>query len=573
MTSLMNTPTQSLQLSLPLSFRRDRGQVNALKNIIAVIEYEFDPQPQQTNNIAEISKVIDFCVNQFRGILERCSPFDLLAHEPSAFPSVSPYPFGIHDLIPNRNQRKVFSTLNELVGLLDLPTLRRRLQGAEIIGIDESIVDVPLPQSNFTFLKSIAFRMYKNPDTTLEESFGPIVSRLRTQLGDSSEFENQNKLIGYIRNTYIAYVSALSSLQYGRNPFIVLHGPLVRAIGGFSHIIFDYKTAKELLSIDVDNAGDFNPPQEIKTVIKGDENLKKFHKFCIQTCQRQCDQHMRGKDEDDKSGWPDAAIPQENSPANEKTIRERKYPGFCIYFWVLRRLFDLNNENGRRMTVASVVENISRATEMTSLILPSLLETLENSSNLQKPFAEIPNSNQRSDFFRKVNQVREKYKLADATLFTFTLDEGQYTVPVQIYRYCTRDTYVKVLNESSLGIQNRLGYILNKLFPIDRYKVLMSYLRTTPFREPVRIEFFKIGEGNDYYQEVIGAIYLLSLPYQQYGLPVILYYADKLAHTPNKLIEILVERRYLEILQENKISDPVQIMQLLGKLSRHYFER
>jgi len=563
MTSLMNTSTQLLQLSLPLPSPRDRGRVDALKNIIFTIEYEFDAR--QTNSAAEISKVIEFCVKQFSDILQQCQPFDLQAFQPS-FLSVSPFPFQIHDLISNRNQREVFSTLNDLVRSLDLPKLSNRLQGSEIIGIDESIVDIPLPQSNFTFLKSIAFRMYKNPNNTLQESFGPIVSRLRTQLGDSNEFENENKLIGYIRNIYVAYVSALSSLQYGRNPFIVLHGPLVRAIGGFSFIIFDYKTAKELLSIDIDRAGDFNAPTEIKTVIKGDENLKEFHEFCINTCQRQCAQHMSNQ-------WEKDAIPQENSRANKKTIQNRKYPGFCLYFWVLRRLFDLNAEHSRRMTVASVVENISRATEMTSLILPSLLEKLENSSNPQQPFAEIPSSNQRSDFFRKVKEVREKYRLTDATLFTFALNEGQYTVPVQIYRYRERNTYVQVLNDNSLGVYDGLGHILNTWFPIDSYKLLMSYLRTTPFREPVRVEFFNIGEGSDYYKEVIGAIYLLSLPYQQYGLPIILYYADKLAHTPNKLIEILVGKSYLDILQTKQISDPVQIMQLLGKLSRNYFER
>ena len=552
------------QLSLPLF--QDRGQVNAFKNIIATVEHEFDLQ--QKNCVAEISKVIEFCTKQFREILERCQPFDLRAHETQThlFQSVSPYPFQIHDLISNRNQRKVFPTLNELVSSLNLPRLSRRLRESEIIGIDESIVNVPLPQSNFTFLKSIAFRMYKNPDNTLDESLGPIVSHLRTQLGDSSEFENENKLIGYIHNIYIAYVSALSSLQYGRNPFIILHGPLIRAIGGFSHITFDYRIAKELLSIDVDNTGNFNPPREIEKVMMGDENLKKFHTFCIETCQRQCAQHMSKQ-------WERDAIPQENSEANIKTIRNRKYPGFCLYFWVLRRLFDLNAQERGRMTVVSVVENISGATEMTSLILPSLLERLEQDSNSRKPFAEIPNSNRRSDFFRKVKEVREKYRLADATLFTFALDEGQYTAPVQIYRYTTRDTYIHVLNDNSLGIRNKLGYILNKLFPIGHYKVLMSYLRTTPFREPVRVEFFQIGEGNDYYEEVIGAIYLLSLSYQQYGLPIILYYADKLAHTPNKLIEILIERSYLDILQRKQIDDPVQIMQLLGKLSRNYFER
>jgi len=553
------------QLNLPISFPRDRGRQNALINIIvAGIEKEF------------INAAIGFSTHKFKETLERCMPFELRPHDTN-FPRVSPYKFEIHDLIPNRNRGETFSTLNQLVRSLDLEKLSKRLQEAEIIGIDESIVDVRLSQNNFTFLKSIAFRMYPNPDNTLNESFGPIVSHLRTQFGDSDKFENENKLIGYIRNNFIAYVSALSSLKCGRKPFVILHGPLVRAIGGFSHIIFDYRTAKELMNIDIERAGDFSAlDKEFQKAIKGDENLKDFHRFCIDTCQRQCSEYMKGF-------WDKEAIPEEGSEANKSTIQKRKYPGFCLYFWVLRRLFDLCNNNAQRMTVASVVEDISRATEMTSLILPSLLEaefkrqrgSSANAPNLPEPFETIrfdPDS-QRTYFYKEVNQIREEYGFADATLFSFVLDEGQYTAPVQIYRYCTRRTYDKVLHETSLGIQNDFESILDKLFPTPTHNVLMSYVRTTPLREPVRVEFFRIGEGREYYEEVIGAIYLLSLSYQQYGLPIILYYADKLAHTPNKLVRAVVERKYLDLLSQNRFSEPVKVMQLLGKLMRNYFER
>jgi len=331
--------------SLPISFPRDRGRQNALINIIVnIIVAGIEKDEKEFINAA-----IGFSTHKFKETLERCMPFELRPHDTN-FPRVSPYKFEIHDLIPNRNRGETFSTLNQLVRSLDLEKLSKRLQEAEIIGIDESIVDVRLSQNNFTFLKSIAFRMYPNPDNTLNESFGPIVSHLRTQFGDSDKFENENKLIGYIRNNFIAYVSALSSLKCGRKPFVILHGPLVRAIGGFSHII--YRTAKELMNIDIERAGDFSAlDKEFQKAIKGDENLKDFHRFCIDTCQRQCSEYMKGF-------WDEEAIPEEGSEANKSTIRNRKYPGFCLYFWVLRRLFDLCNNNAQRMTVASVVEDI-----------------------------------------------------------------------------------------------------------------------------------------------------------------------------------------------------------------------
>ena len=100
----------------------------------------------------------------------------------------------------------------------------------------------------------------------------------------------------------------------------------------------------------------------------------------------------------------------------------------------------------------------------------------------------------------------------------------------------------------------------------------MTYLRTTPLREPVRVEYFDLPSVATH-RKLIGSIYLLSLPYQEYGIPVILYYADKLARTPVNIIRTIIEREYMDLVLENRFSDPVPILRVLGRLTRGYFQR
>ncbi len=585
------------QLNLPLGdLVRDRGRLNALRNIRAAVETGL----QRRATVAQ--GVIDFTVNQFPQILRQHTPFDILSADPSNPLSMSPYSFEILDLISGTNRPQVFSTVDQLVQRLDIPTLSAPLRAAELIGIDESQVDIPLPQSSLSYLKSAAFRSYELPDGSRDEAVGPIVSDMRVQLGEDDAFENENKLLGYIRNNFIAYISALTALPYvGRRPFVVLHGPLVRAIGGFSHLTFNYETARKLLNINLDEAGDFDSPHPAnRPVISGDrftkhnlsftpeqvlsgaENIRQFNNFCLQSCGRQCNnvEVLRRKN----------AVP--GSKVTHKMMENRTYPGFCLYFWVLRSLLDLARL--ARITVASVVEDVSAATEMNRFVLPSLLairsarQQVINSA-LQAALQEVNIryrvQQNRSDIYESTKNAIEKLRLLDSNIFSFVLAEGQYTAPVQIYRYQSRNTFVRALNDRGLGIDNDLEPILDKLFPVGPqqlqsdshpgYRILMSYVRTTPLREPVRVEYFDIPHLT--HQQVIGPIYLLSLPYQEYGIPIILYYADKLARTPTKLVRTIVEKEYLELILQQSLSgdsnEPVTFMRLLGRLTRNYFQR
>ena len=579
------------QRSLPLYNPRDRGRRTALQNILISISDELRREAPVARGI------VDFAVSRFPLILEQNTPLELFGANHLPLEKISPYSFQIFDLVENR-RKEVYPTLQELVNQMDLDVLKEPLDNIELIGIDESQVDNPLAHSSMTFLRSVAFRMYRMPDGEPDEAAGPILSEMRLQLKEDVSFENENKLLSYIRNNFIAYISSLTAIAFGRRPFVVQHGPLVRAIGGFSGITFDYETARQLFNIDSDDSGEFDIPANNIPVVNGDKytehnmpfspenatdgdkNLRKFNEFCHFVCGRRCNR---------AGAFHQSAVPGEmqNGKITKRMITSRRYPGFCLYFWGLRSNFDLARLT--ETTISSVVERISSATEMTRLVLPNLLaqsnaKTSVENSDLKSALARIglnrfSDARQRRDLYQQAKRLIDSLRFTDATLFSYILDEAQYTSPVQIYRYRTEATFDEVLADNSLGVRHEFSNILEALFPSEQkdpkhtgYRIMMSYVRTTPLREPIRLEYFDLPKHNPA-QNIVGPIYLMSLPYQEYGLPIILYYADKMAHTPKKLVRTIIEREYTELVLQNRFSDPVSIMRILGKLSRNYFER
>lgn len=582
------------QLNLPLYNPRDRGRLNALRNIVAAVSDELRRQAPVALGIVE------FTVREFPSILRQNTPLNILSADSPNPVSVSPYPFEILDFVRGSRSADVYATVADLVQSLSISDLAAPLQDVELIGVDESQVDTPLPQSTLAFLKSIAFRMYRMPNGTSDEAAGPILSELRMQLREDEAFENENKLLGYIRNSYIAYISSLTALSFGRKPFVVLHGPLVRAIGGFSGLTFTYETARELFNINLENAGEFDIPQSAgspilngdahtrwnlpfspRDAIDGEKNLRRFNEFCLHVCGRRCVPTTA------RRIYPDKAVPPDQQSITQGMIRRRDYPGFCLYFWMLRSLLDFARIS--QTVIASVIEDVSAATEMIRLVLPSLLaipkarQQVERSA-LREALGAVginypAQPDRRRDLYRQAKRTIDTLRFSDSNIFSYVLAEGQYTSPVQIYRYRTQNTFETVLGDTWLGIRNEFENILEALFPETvrsgghpGYRVLMSYVRTTPLREPIRVEYFDLPHLIPP-QRIIGPLYLMSLPYQEYGIPVILYYADKLARTPTRLVRTIIEREYLELVLQNRFSDPVSIMRVLGRLTRGYFQR
>ena len=73
----------------------------------------------------------------------------------------------------------------------------------------------------------------------------------------------------------------------------------------------------------------------------------------------------------------------------------------------------------------------------------------------------------------------------------------------------------------------------------------MSFVRTSGLKAPIRVEFLGRGDAETW-NDVLASIYVASLPYSSYGLPIFLYYADKMARMPKKITSTVTESYLLE---------------------------
>lgn len=207
---------------LPFYNPRERGRLNAIRNLLASVADEL----RRRAWVAQ--EIVVFVTRELPNLFRKFSPLVLESADYQNPFLLSQRPFELNDFSLRPNRPEVFSSTTELLQNVDVEKLVTGLRGVELIGIDESKVDTPLPHSSLAFLRSIAFRMYRTLDGGQEEVVGPLLSDFRHQLRDSEGFENENQLLGYMRNNYIAYVASMRALAVGRTPFVVLHGPLVR---------------------------------------------------------------------------------------------------------------------------------------------------------------------------------------------------------------------------------------------------------------------------------------------------------------------------------------------------------
>ncbi len=272
--------------------------------------------------------------------------------------------------------------------------------------------------------------------------------------------------------------------------------------------------------------------------------------------------------------------------SSEKDFENRKYAGFIVYLFLLKKIYDIAKE--KNIVIVSVVEDISKSTEISKYIIPNLF--FNENDNFHLPFSDYFvnlledkfNLNFRIDtdlpdykenIYKTSYNLCKKIFISDNILFTNILNEAEYTEPIPTFRYMTRKFFQDNWGHTEYGIDNDFEIFLNELFPYPDYKILVSYLRTTPFREPIRIEFFDACDSGDIsYRDIIGVTYFLSLFYHQYGLPVILKYVDALARTPKTLVERIVKSEVERILREGDF-DTESILRIFNKLSRNFFRR
>ena len=242
-------------------------------------------------------------------------------------------------------------------------------------------------------------------------------------------------------------------------------------------------------------------------------------------------------------------------------VREGEISGIGFYFSLLKRLSDLAKE--MNFHLISCVEN-PRSTERSRLYTQYQVERFgQDSANqaiLRQLFGAYDVKFSRRYIKERFREFIIKSGWDDEMIHAFSLkfdDErsikSEFTLPVPIRRYftCSRNEDIFEFRFGSSFIsedpsrETLINQIVDTLYPFEDYRILMSFVRTSALKTPIRVEFLEQGNAENW-KEVLASIYIASLPYSSYGLPIFLYYADKMARMPKQVISMVTESYLVE---------------------------
>ena len=457
-----------------------------------------------------------------------------------------------------------------------------KMEGKWVISVDESIVDTESFVGEVVYRHSCAFG-YKIPKNLEEETLPKeerilaVSSSLRLQ--DEEDFDRKKAFLTYILNLYVAFYTA-KILQSKDEPIhaIILHGPLIRQISPFLTLIFREDDIRRVVTADTTPL--INTTDEIKTIAKGGllDSIVGESTY-------------RKMLEDDFIDL----FPNEQEKIAQDKINKGGISGIGFYFSLLKRLSDLAKDMGFHLI--GCVEN-SRSSEYSNLYVQYQIEHFVQDSDNEEILRQLFNAYNVN--FDKQN-IKDNFRTFiyeagwdDEMIHSFSLKfdnkqsvQSEFTQPVPIRRYFTGKRNERTFgfrfgatSRSEIGAQdNLISRIVENLFPFGSYRMLMSYVRTSALRAPVRVEFLEqVDEEN--WKEVLATIYISSLPYGSYGLPIFLYYVDKIARMPKKIISLVTESYLLEQvtevqrrkkLSDEKLSDV--LLGVTGKFRRDFHER
>lgn len=423
-----------------------------------------------------------------------------------------------------------------------------QMEGKWVISVDESIVDAESFVSEVMYRHSCAFG-YKIPKTSQEETLPneervlAVSSILRLQ--DEEDFDRKKVFITYILNLYVAFYTA-KILQSHGEPIhaIILHGPLIRQIAPFLTLIFREDDIKR--TVTADTVPPENATEEIKTIATGGL----FDSIVSDQIYRD----MLVNDFID-------LFPNEQENAAREKIDNGGVSGIGFYFSLLRRLSDLAKEMDFHLI--GCVEN-PRSTEYSKLYVQYQVEHFVQDSSHEDALHQLFDAYNVN--FNK-QQIKENFRELitkagwdDEMIHSFSLKfdneqsvESEFTQPVPVRRYfpCRKNQSIFGFKFGSTSMyergsqENLIGRIIDNFFPFDSYRMLMSFVRTSALKAPIRVEFLEQGDGENW-KKVLASIYISSLPYGSYGLPIFLYYADKVARMPKEIISKVTESYLLE---------------------------
>ena len=453
-----------------------------------------------------------------------------------------------------------------------------KMKGKWVISVDESIIDKESFVGDVAYRHSCAFG-YKVPQSPQESEERILAVSSILRLEGEEDFEKKMDFLPYLLNLYVAFYTA-KILQNSDEPIlaVILHGPLIRQIGPFLNLLFKQDIIKKVVT--ADTSPPIDTSQEIKDIARG-----KLLDSIIADPNYQ----------ESLSQFVDVSLNADISEAVEKRIQEGEVPGICFYFCLLRKLSDLANEMD--FYLIGCVEN-ARSTEYSKLYVQYQINEFgqhhAHETVLRRLFNAHDVSYNRSTLREGFRELIEKSGWDDEMIQSFSLKfddersiESEFTLPIPIRRYFPGARNNRIFNfrfGSSLMFADParealISQLIENLFSFDGYRMLMSFVRTSDFRAPIRVEFLEQGNEDDW-QELLATTYIASLPYTSYGLPVFLYYADKIARMPKEIISTVTESflfeqatRALNQLELSDINLKDVLLAVTQKFRRDFYDR
>jgi hypothetical protein len=442
------------------------------------------------------------------------------------------------------------------------------MKGKWIVAIDESMIDEEVLSGNISYRHSAAFGM-RIDETGREPKEKMLALSSAVKIQEEEHFKDKMMFISYLMNLYTAYYTAKFLTSIGEQVHsIIIHGPLIRQLGPFMELGFKCDVLNKVFSLGRNIEFEDNISPEIKALAEG----KLLQEILDSENYKECVEQVKGY---------------------IGSLGKDESSGISLYLCLLKKLYDLSK--AENFYVIGCVET-ARSSEYSDIYFRYQVERyLDENKDKRQTFEELlqrfgiqPQADLKACFL----QLREKAGWDDEKLSFFSVkyDAAQqricYTNPVPIRRYFSVLDNQNVIGDAQLAqrisstsdrVQNlALKNMLKQTLKFPDYKVLMSYVRTSELKAPIRVEFFETGN----WQNIVPFVYAVSQPYSSFGLPIFLYFADKIARVPKSVISTvtteLLMKKAVEYVTKNPQGDMhfVQIVNaLLNKFRRDFTQR
>ena len=487
-----------------------------------------------------------------------------------------------------------------------LETFNRRVKGKWVIAVDESQHSGEfLMNKSYFYRGSLAFglKVVDDRDSDREKVLAVLSS---FKISDDDDVTKvQVDLKTYIQNLLVGlYAVIILLLKKEKVYALFIDGPLIRQLHPFLFITFPRKELEKLFAVDPHirecvGENDLWLKREIKIDFLGEKRLtvEEFAKGKLLDLILESEIYHDVLEEIGSDFFD--SLPE----FREAVLKRGEVPGLFVYLVLLRLLNDLSAKFG--FHVCGVVKSSSFAKEFVRFYYSRAFTKLaEGSSNFRWRVYE-------SGVLDPDKTFRERLKrgeihrlfindlgLFDDYLLTFCLDfrlnEAVFTPPFEIRRYRSRPANMREVyrveeeflvsrkppGSANDGVQNIWleEVLLSRVLPPKEMKLYMAYVRTSELKFALRVEFPEASFRDS--EELLQMVYLMSSLYRNYGIPIVLRYADNLVRvsteTVNQLAKGLLKEKVIrELLGSSGNSrEAVEVIKhLLVGMKRDFYSR